>query len=112
MNITDTVILLDIAMIALATDKIIEQQQLDIFTTLYFIAASILLGLSGYLIYKIFQILRKRIILHRKTSHSVESRNTEVAEQENLRSGEYYELPDRILHPEEYEEYEVTTVNN
>ena len=106
MNIIDTLILLDIAMIALVTDKIIEQQQLEIFTTLYFIAASLLssiplLGLSGYLIYKIFQKLIMRATKKSQTGSITESRDTEAGEQHNVRSGDY-ELPDRVLHPEEY----------
>ena len=110
MNIIDTLILLDIAMIAVVTDKIIEQEESNAFTTLYFPTASILsslplIGIIGFFVYKIFRKLVKRFTFHRRTSHTgreIEGRNIEGVEQENLGS-EWHELPHRILHPQEYE---------
>ena len=116
MNIIDSLILLIIAMNALALDKFREQQP-NIFRTLYVLIGCILssiplLGLTGYIIYKIFQKTRTRIMLHRKTTgngNRIESRNIVAREEENLRNSEYLNFPDRILHPQEYE---VTMVNN
>lgn len=52
-------------------------------------------------------------MLHQKTIGSgnrIESRNIVAGEEENLRNGEYFDFPDRILHPQEYEA--VTVINN
>ena len=104
MNILDTLILLDIAMIALATDKITEQETSDTFTVLYLLAASILsslplLGLIGFLVCKIICMLRKRMSYAFKQK---KGRNVEVVQQEDLRDDEDYQLPHRVLHPQQY----------
>ena len=107
MNIIDILILADIAMIALTTDKIIEQEKQSVFTTLYLLTASILsslplMGLIGFIVYKIVSMLRKRV----SCSHWKDegSENIEAVEQENLRISGDYELPDRVLHPRQYED--------
>ena len=106
MNITDTLILANLALLSLVLDKYSGQTNHGFSSSAFYeISGSILstvplLGLTGVIIYRIF---KKLISFYKLLSHDkVGNEDLEVPQQVILDAGDDPELPDRMLHPEQY----------
>ena len=107
MNITDTLILANLALLSLILDKHSDQKnQGSSSSAFYEISGSILstiplVGLTGVIIYKISRRLiekcRKQLLYD-----EIGKEDLEASQQVKLDIDEDTELPDRMLHPEQY----------
>ena len=107
MNIMDTLILANFALLSLILDKYGNlQNHSSSSSSFYEISGSILsaiplVGLTGVVIYRIF---RKLVVkCYKQLSHDgVGNEDLEASRQVNLDINDDPELPDRMLHPEQY----------
>ena len=112
MNITDTLILANLALISLVLNKFSGQENdISALSAFYKISGSILstiplLGLTAVVIYKIFKRIKH---FYSKSVNQIEEehKDVEVSQQVNSDSVEDpdHNLPDRMLHPEQYPNY-------
>ena len=114
MNTIDSLILANMALIAILLDKYSGQDNGNIFGTIYllvgsFIATVPMVVMIGFISYKIIKKLMKWVpssikqkicCLKLKKKPDIEANQ----QKDNSESSDNFELPDRILHPEEYEE--------
>ena len=107
MNITDTLILANLALLSLVLDKYSGQGNHGSSSSAFYeISGSILstiplVGLIGVIIYR---ISRKLVVKCRKqlSNDEIEKEDLEASQQVNLDINEDTELPDCMLHPEQY----------
>ena len=107
MNIMDTLILANLALLSLILDKYSNQQNHSSSSSAFYeISGSILsaiplVGLTGVVIYRIFRKLLVKC--YKPFSHDgVGNEDLEASRQVNLDIDDDSELPDRMLHPEQY----------
>ena len=119
MNIIDALILGIMLIIALMLDKNYQQESSDLLTSFYTVTLCIfsslpLLGLAGFITCKILKSPLIKLMIKVNTPFCTrllcfnscseqEAVNKEIAQQENLDDGGDPELPDRVLHPKQYE---------
>ena len=107
MNITDTLILANLALLSLVLDKYSGQRNYGSSSSAFYeISGSILstiplVGLIGVIIYR---ISRKLVVKCRKqlSYDEIGKEDLEATQQVNLDINEDTELPDCMLHPEQY----------
>ena len=107
MNITDTLILANLALLSLVLDKYSGQRNHSSSSSAFYeISGSILstiplVGLTGVVIYRIF---RKLVVkCYKQLSYGeIGNEDLEASRQTNLDIDDDAELPDRMLHPEQY----------
>jgi hypothetical protein len=108
MNITDTLILANLALLSLVLDKYSGQRNHGSSSSAFYeISGSILstiplVGLTGVVIYR---ISRKLVVKCRKQllCDEIGKEDVEASQQINLDINDDTELPDRMLHPEQYD---------
>ena len=119
MNTIDSLIVANMVLITMLLDKYIDQDSANVFGAIYFIIGSILttlpmLGMIGFISYKIIKKLTQRMPPHIKNKlcclQVKKKDEIEAYQQRNSDSRDDFELPDRILHPEEYEEEQTSSV--
>ncbi len=107
MNVTDTLILANLALLSLVLDKYsVQRNHGSSSSAFYEISGSILstiplIGLTGVIIYR---ISRKLVVKCRKqlSYDEIGKEDLEASQQINLGINDDTELPDRLLHPEQY----------
>ena len=114
MNILDSLILGNMAMITVLLDKYSGQDNSNIFGTIYLVIGSVLatlpmLAIIGFVSFKIVKKLfgKKMSPCAKKTICCLKNRDKTAdietgQQQRNSESTDDLDLPDRILHPEEY----------
>ena len=119
MNVIDTLIIENLALLALIADKYLFEDSNSSLALFYAVILSIftflpLLGLTVFIAYRIF----KRIWAMRESYpfrlyYAVHSNKPTagIAQQDNVDDSEQ-ELPDRVLHPQEYNMIEANTFEN
>ena len=114
MNVIDVLILMNLGLLALMADKYNSEDSNTFLALLHAISICIftflpLLGLSGFIAYRILKKIKNELDLFRIKKQTVNRQNTNdsttVNAQQNLQddfddSGR--ELPDRMLHPQQY----------
>ena len=116
MNTIDSLILANMALISILLDKYSGQDSGNIFGTIYlfigsFVATIPMVVMIGFISYKIIKKLMKLMPSSVKQkicclTKKIKVKDDVEADQQrnNSENRDDYELPDRILHPEEYEE--------
>ena len=107
MNIIDTLILANLALLSLVLDKYSGQRDHSFSSSAFYeISGSILstiplVGLTGVIIYRVF---RKLVVkCYKQLSYDeIGNEDLEASRQINLDIDDDAELPDRMLHPEQY----------
>ena len=110
MNVIDTLIVANLALLSLIAEKHFSEDNNSLLTFLYLIIVSIftllpLLGLSGFIAYRILKWIKSKLDLLRTKKHIIKHQSS-IARQDqqydtNVNDQEQ-ELPDRILHPQQY----------
>ena len=109
MNVIDTLIVANLALLSLIAEKHFSEDNNSLLTFLYLIIVSIftllpLLGLSGFIAYRILKWIKSKLDLLRTKKHIIKHRSSIAQDQQydtNVNDQEQ-ELPDRILHPQQY----------
>ena len=113
MNIIDSLILANMALISILLDKYSGQDNGNIFGTIYLLVGSFtatipMVVMIGFISYKIIKKLVKQMPSSIKQKiYCLKMKNGDVEagqQRNNSDNRDDFELPDRILHPEEYEE--------
>ena len=114
MNILDPLIILNIGVTATFLDRLSDQENPSYLTVIYRISAGVLgilplLGLIAFILYKIVNKERKSRYFHNKVASCLKKRDTTTKqepteENPNYISFDSVELPDRVIHPEEYQQ--------
>lgn len=112
MNIVDTLILANLALLSLVLDKYSGQRNHSSSSSAFYeISGSILstiplVGLTGVIIYRIFRKLVAKCY-KRRSYDKIGNENLETSQQVILDIDDDTELPDRMLHPEQYNSKEL-----
>ena len=110
MTTIDSLILANMALITILLDKYSVQESSSFISTLYLLIGSILttlpmLGITGFIIYKIFKkLMKKTPPFVQNLSCCFNKKRTNDIETSHQNGRDEYELPDRMLHPDMYEE--------
>lgn len=111
MNIIDTLIIQNLALLGLMTDKYLFQDANTLLALFYAINLSFfsflpLLGLTGFIAYRILKRISSELHLFRTKKHTFSSRKPTAAISRQDLHDEVndidQELPDRMLHPQQY----------
>ena len=105
MNVVDTLLMANLALLALMADKLYVEDSNFFSALLYAITISIfgilpLLSLTGFIAYRILRRIKNELDLFRtKMERKEQSSETTIAQQD---LSDDPELPDRVLHPQQY----------
>lgn len=106
MNVLDSLIMANLALLALMFNKFYLEDSNASLALLYAIIIAIfsnlpLLSLSGFIAYRILRRIKSELgLFHTKTERKKRSSTTTAIVQQNLNNDP--ELPDRVLHPQQY----------
>ena len=108
MNVSDTLIMVNLTILALVIDKYITQRDInDIYSIFLKLTGSVLstvplLALIGVIFYKIIRTVTRNFSCCNSTTDNNENNETKTLKPVFEHSESDPELPDRILHPEHY----------
>ena len=107
MNIIDTLIIENLALLALMVDKYLFEDSNTLLVLFYAVILSIftllpLLGLSGFIGYRILKKCTGSKLDVFNTKNQIIVKSTSAIAQQDDISDSDHELPDRMLHPQQY----------
>jgi hypothetical protein len=121
MNVIDTLVTENLALLALMVDKHLFEESNSSLALFYAVVISIfsslpLLGLTVFIAYRIFKRIRVELHPSHTKRHALSSNEpTASIAQQDIRDGiddSDQELPDRMLHPQEYNIIEMNCFEN